>query len=146
MVWIVNVSYNDIMNGNHPYEFDDNTILIQIVDPVMEIPTPAKKFFKKFEYSFCDAEDDDKMIIDEFKINETQAAELVNILTWALDNKYNVVVHCLAGCCRSGAVAEVGVMMGFEDKGKYRMPNTRVKRMMLEKLGWMYNESDEIIT
>jgi predicted protein tyrosine phosphatase len=51
----------------------------------------------------------------------------------------NVVVHCMAGICRSGAVVEVGVMMGFNDCEKYRQPNLRVKHKLMKQLGWTYN-------
>jgi hypothetical protein len=39
------------------------------------------------------------------------------------------------GVCRSGAVAEVGVMMGFRDVGNWRAPNSMVKRKLMEQLG-----------
>jgi hypothetical protein len=54
----------------------------------------------------------------------------------------NVVVHCFAGICRSGAVTEVGVMMGFEDTGRFRAPNLLVKHRMMRALGWTY-DADE---
>jgi len=47
----------------------------------------------------------------------------------------NVIVHCIAGLCRSGAVTEVGLMMGFEGGKNPRMPNTYVKRELMKKLG-----------
>ena len=43
----------------------------------------------------------------------------------------NVIVHCAAGLSRSGAVCEVGVVMGFEDIVKWRQPNRMVKNKML---------------
>jgi hypothetical protein len=54
----------------------------------------------------------------------------------------DVVVHCVAGICRSGAVAEVGVMMGFDDAEAFRSPNLLVKHKMMRKLGWTY-DADE---
>jgi hypothetical protein len=54
----------------------------------------------------------------------------------------NVVVHCFAGICRSGAVCEVGVMMGFNDTGRFRAPNLLVKHRMMRALGWTY-DADE---
>jgi predicted protein tyrosine phosphatase len=52
----------------------------------------------------------------------------------------NVVVHCMAGLCRSGAVAEVGVMMGFDDTERFRSPNLMVKHSLMRALGWTYSE------
>jgi hypothetical protein len=54
----------------------------------------------------------------------------------------DVVVHCVAGVCRSGAVAEVGVMLGFDDTEVFRSPNLLVKHKMMRKLGWTY-DADE---
>jgi hypothetical protein len=55
----------------------------------------------------------------------------------------NVVVHCFAGICRSGAVCEGGVMMGFNDTERYRSPNLLVKHRMMKVLGWTYNENEK---
>jgi hypothetical protein len=54
----------------------------------------------------------------------------------------NVVVHCFAGICRSGAVCEVGVMMGFNDTERFRSPNLLVKHRMMKHLGWTYDERE----
>jgi protein-tyrosine phosphatase len=52
----------------------------------------------------------------------------------------NVVVHCHAGICRSGAVVEVASMMGFTPADRLRIPNMRVKHKMMQVLGWTYGE------
>jgi predicted protein tyrosine phosphatase len=75
-------------------------------------------------------------------IQDEQAAELVRLLHHALDNSMNVLVHCHAGICRSGAVVEVGSMMGFTPTERFRMPNLRVKHRMMRVLGLTY-DSDE---
>ena len=54
----------------------------------------------------------------------------------------NVVVHCVAGVCRSGAVCEIGVMMGFRDTEVFRSPNLLVKHKMMKVLGWLYDEQE----
>jgi hypothetical protein len=54
----------------------------------------------------------------------------------------NVVVYCVAGVCRSGAVCEVGVMMGFDDCEGFRSPNLLVKHKMMKNLGWTYDENE----
>lgn len=65
------------------------------------------------------------------------------MLQGALRHDIDVVVHCVAGICRSGAVCEVGVMMGFEDTGAFRNPNLLVKHNMMRSLGWTYDCDDE---
>ena len=66
------------------------------------------------------------------------AKELVRLLRHAFKNRMNVVVHCHAGLCRSGAVAEIGIMMGFNEVHTRRIPNTLLKALMLKELGWSY--------
>ena len=60
----------------------------------------------------------------------------------ALANRMNVVVHCHAGVCRSGAVCEIGVMLGFDDTEAFRSPNLLVKHRMMKQLGWTYDENE----
>ena len=55
----------------------------------------------------------------------------------------NVIVHCHAGVCRSGAVAEIGVMLGFNDTESFRSPNLLVKHKMMKALGWTYDEDEK---
>ena len=73
---------------------------------------------------------------------DAQAKELVRLLQHALANHMNVVVHCHAGICRSGAVVEVATMMGFTATDRYRQPNLRVKHKMMKVLGWTYDENE----
>lgn len=134
MPWIQNVSYSDIIKGFH--DCDDNTILISIVDPMMKPPIPIKKFHSVHYFEFFDYEKDHD---SGMKINVNQAKELVDILKNALYNEQNVVVHCVAGLCRSGAVCGVGVIMGFQDRGRFRTPNLLVKSLMLRDLGLTYD-------
>lgn len=140
MPWIQNVSMSDIRNGFH-IEAGDNSMLIQIVDPAYEFPTPLKKFKEVHRFEFLDAERDDRFP-DECKVTDEQAAQLVTLLQTALDNRMNVVVHCHAGVCRSGAVAEVGVIMGFSDTDAFRSPNLLVKHKMMKVLGLTYDENE----
>ena len=109
-------------------------------------PVPAKNFHSIFQFEFLDVDDSDIAKHDgefeEFAINDTQAQELVDILKFAQEKELNVLVHCVAGVCRSGAVVEVGEMMGFEPTNRFRAPNLRVKHRMMKALGWTY-DSDE---
>ena len=81
--------------------------------------------------------------LSEFAITDKQAAELVQLLKHALESRMNVVVHCHAGICRSGAVCEVGVMMGFNDCERFRAPNLLVKHKMMKALGWTYDKEEK---
>jgi len=141
-MWIQNVALRDIPEGRYRGAGKD-TILIQIVDPAMTFPVPKHKFDAVHQFEFLDLEDSDDTINEDFKIQDEQAEQLVAILHYALEHKKNVVVHCHAGICRSGAVAEVGVMMGFDDAKSFRAPNLRVKHKMMQQLGWTYDEQEQ---
>ena len=144
--WIQNVAYADIPKGRH-INVGPNSMLIQIVDPGMEFPKPIYNFKTVHQFEFLDIEEDgmtnfgDGEMVDcsELAITQSQANRLVALLQHALDNHMDVVVHCVAGVCRSGAVCEVGVMMGFRDTEDYRSPNVLVKNKMMKRLGWTYD-------
>ena len=148
-MWIQNVPLDAIPKRHH-IDAGENSMLIQIVDPAMEFPVPLHNFKEIHQFEFLDIEGDcktnlgDGTMVDmsEFAITDEQAAQLVALLQRALDKHMNVVVHCHAGICRSGAVAEVGVMMGFDDAKAFRAPNLRVKHKMMQALGWTY-DADE---
>ena len=137
MPWIENVAAADIPTGFH-HDVGPNSMLISITDPAGWRPEAKQQFKERHDFEFLDAEDDDGFP-EEAKISDAQAEELVGLLKHALENRMNVVVHCMAGICRSGAVAEVGVMMGFNDCEKFRQPNLRVKHKLMKVLGWTYN-------
>ena len=141
MPWIQNVSLSDIKKGFH-INPGENAMLIQICDPAYEFPTPLYKFKEVHQFEFLDAELEDKFMDDDFKVTEPQAVELVRLLQHAMANRMNVVVHCHAGICRSGAVCEIGVMLGFDDTEAFRSPNLLVKHRMMKALGWTYDENE----
>ncbi len=140
MPWIQNVSLADIPKGHH-IRVGENSMLIQIVDPAMIFPTPKHQFKEVHQFEFLDLEKNDAWG-EEFKVTDEQAEQLVRLLQHALDKRMDVVVHCVAGVCRSGAVCEVGVMMGFQDTEAYRSPNLMVKHKMMKVLGWTYDENE----
>lgn len=149
MPWIQNIALVDVGRGHH-VRVGENSMLIQIVDPDMEFPTPLHKFKEIHQFQFLDIEEDgltnngDGSWTDmsEFAVTQEQADKLVELLQHALANRMDVVVHCHAGVCRSGAVCEVGVMMGFDDTEAFRSPNLLVKHKMMKKLGWTYDENE----
>lgn len=140
MPWIENVSLGDISKANH-HNAGENSMLIQIVDPAMAFPTPLHKFKEIHQFEFLDLEKNDPWG-EEFKVTDAQAEQLVKLLQHAFEKRMNVVVHCHAGVCRSGAVCEIGVMMGFSDCEVFRSPNLMVKHKMMKVLGWTYDENE----
>jgi len=142
MPWIENVAASDIPIKFH-HDAGENSMLIQITDPASWRPTPAHKFKEIHHFEFLDVEKNDHVDDELMKCSQVQANELVRLLQYALDNRMNVVVHCFAGVCRSGAVVEVGVMMGFDDVGKFRSPNLLVKHKMMTSLGLPYDENEQ---
>jgi len=139
--WIQNVALSDIKKGFH-MDPGVNAMLIQICDPPGDFPTPLYKFREVHQFQFLDVEEKDEVLEEAMKCSHEQAAELVRLLQHALDNRMNVVVHCHAGVCRSGAVCELGVMLGFRDTEGFRAPNLLVKHRMMKVLGWTYNENE----
>lgn len=134
---IENVSRDDIRRGDH-IDPGPNSMLIQISDPAQGFPTPKHKFKSVHQFEFLDA-DDDTMFPEEALISDSQATELVQLLESAHALEMNVIVHCHAGICRSGAVTEVASIMGFTPTNRLRLPNVRVKYKMMRVLGLTYD-------
>lgn len=107
--------------------------LIRISDPAQYLIEIDRKIAKRYNsihhFEFLDA--DDGQFPDECLFQDEQARQIIDILFNALENDRNVLVHCNMGLCRSGAVVEVGVAMGFDDPRRTRMPNLRVMRKLV---------------
>ena len=141
MPWIQNVALSDIRNGHH-FDAGINSMLIQIVDPPGDFPTPFHHFKEVHQFQFLDIEEKDFALDEAMRCSQEQANDLVQLLQHALENRMNVVVHCHAGVCRSGAVCEIGVMLGFADTEVFRAPNLLVKHRMMKALGWDYDSKE----
>ena len=142
MPWIENVAASDIPTGFH-HDAGPNSMLISIVDPASWRPTAKHQFKERHDFEFLDVEEKDEVLEEAMKCSQDQANQLVGLLQYALANRMNVVVHCYAGVCRSGAVCEIGVMLGFEDTGRFRSPNLLVKHRMMKALGWTYDPDEK---
>lgn len=141
MPFIENIAYIDVVKGDH-LDPGPNSLLIQIVDiHLSECPKPKYTFSKTLQFAFVDAEKTDE-IFEEFGMKEIQAAQIAEALLTALREDTNVVVHCMAGLCRSGAVVECGIQLGFEETPNIRHPNVTVKNMILKQLGLTYNPDE----
>ena len=138
MPWIENVNMVDASKAIH-HLCEPNAMMIRIHDPRF-VPLPLVRpaqFREIHSFEFLDIEDTEGDE-GEFAPQPEHAKELVRLLRHAFKNRMNVVVHCHAGLCRSGAVAEIGIMMGFDEVHTRRIPNTRLKTLMLKELGWSY--------
>ncbi len=129
--WIQNVSKEDIRVGRH-FDCGENSMLIAMLDPLEAFPRPYHTFKEVHQFEFHDVETE---VTDFVAISDEDAATIAALLKRALADKMQVVAHCHAGLCRSGAVAEVGIMMGFTDTDAVRMPNCLVKKKLLKALG-----------
>ena len=141
MPWIQNVAMSDIKRGFH-INPGDNAMLIQIVDCGSEFPTSLYNFKEVHQFQFLDIEEKDFALEEEMRCSHEQAKQLTDLLLKAYAQRMNVIVHCHAGVCRSGAVCEVGVMLGFDDTEAFRAPNLLVKHRMMKALGWTYDENE----
>lgn len=131
MAWIQNISLASAIKGEHMFT-PGNTILIQIQDfGTWQFVKPKHEFLQVYQFKFDDHEDPNL----KTNIAPDQADQIARILTLAYEQGVNVVVHCHAGLCRSGAVAEVGIMMGFDEVHKNRQPNVLVKNRLRKSLG-----------
>jgi predicted protein tyrosine phosphatase len=144
MPFIENRPAADIPTGHYKNP-GENSMLIQIMDPCcMHWPIPKHTFKEIHQFEFLDVEEGDTNF-EEFAITDAQATELVRLLHIALDNDMNVIVHCHAGICRSGAVAEVANIMGFDITDVYRQPNLLVKYKMMKVLDLTYEHNNDNI-
>jgi len=132
---IENCSWADFQQGNHRIS-PINTVAIQIVDPGDVPPQPAEDCFaKRYSFQFLDAEESTSELFPESALfSDSQAKIIARILKQALEDEQDVLVHCVVGACRSGAVVEVAEMLGFDECFRYRLPNIRVKRKLMQAL------------
>jgi predicted protein tyrosine phosphatase len=110
----------------------DNCDLIQIASPNDEFPKTFYKFEKVYQFHFNDVECSEEDEVKCGAITDEQAERIMNILYESYRSCRNVIVHCSMGLCRSGAVVEAGVTIGFKDTGRLRLPNILVKKKILK--------------
>ncbi len=135
--FITNISRQEIIDGTHE-DAGENSMLIQIVDFFDTFPEPKYKsqFQEIYQFKFDDIENEGPT-----SITDEQAEDIADCLKKAQARGWNVIVHCFAGICRSGAVVECGVEMGFNPPDRVRWPNTLVKHKIQKALGIEINAS-----
>jgi predicted protein tyrosine phosphatase len=141
MPFIQNISRSDCQSGNHAPVNHDMDVLIQISDPPATHPTPQHQFAQVYQFWFDDIEVD-AGLDGECGITVAQANKIADILSHALAEGRNVIVHCHAGLCRSGGVAAAGEAMGFMPGGRRQVPNILVKHRILRALGLVPDSND----
>lgn len=143
---ILNVSRDNFNNGR--YKFPRNgAIAIRITDPAWELKPMRDVMYDKngiakgftefsdvFDYEFLDADPITQPDLKEFCFTIEQAEEIYQILVNALKSDTDIVVHCTAGLCRSGAIVEAAVMLGFTDPFVVRQPNAHVKSLLVRQM------------
>lgn len=134
MPFIQNIALRDIMRGDHR-DVEGNGILIQILDPDWEdFPVSPVEYKEIHQFRFLDVEEDFPVNDESMRVSDEQAEQIAAVLKRAYESGTNVIVHCHAGVCRSGAVTEVGVRLGFEDTGRFRVPNRAVLKKLIKYL------------
>ena len=142
-MWIQNCAADDIPKGFH-VAVGENSMLIQIMDTATSWwPVPKHKFKEVHQFEFLDVEEKDHVDDEVMKCSQAQADQLVTLLLHAKAKRMDVIIHCYAGICRSGAVADVGIQLGFQDTERFRAPNLLVKHRMMKALGWTYDSEEK---
>jgi predicted protein tyrosine phosphatase len=127
-MFIENCSKKDIIRGKHK-DAGENSMLIQIKDPDWDYCSPYFNFKEVYQFSFADIKNPSEQDLAH-AVTDDQAKALADCLMRAKEHKMNVIVHCVVGRCRSGAVVEAAVGLGFDDPLKKRNPN----QLVLEKI------------
>lgn len=117
---IQHVSLTNYQQGNHI----PAPVVIRIADSET-LFGEDKKDQQIYRFIFTDVNEN-----QTGAITKTQAKQILDILTHAKDNNLSVLVHCIAGIARSGAVAQFAIdYLGFTDNtptGTTRIPNLAV--------------------
>jgi len=122
--WIRNVSKDALPH------IEPSDILIQIENPD-GIFENSNNFKHIFRFRFLGGVNNPH---EELNITDEQSASLAKILQSALSAQHNVVVQCVSGSVRSGAVAQAGIDCGFQDYGDKRKPSKLVYQKILKYL------------
>ena len=127
-----------------------NALLIQIADPNTDFIAPANAamFDDVLQLQFLDIglDSQQKYLNNggklEYIFSDIQAELIAAALQGAFNKQQDVIVHCHAGICRSGAVTEAGLLMGFTLPDNYhyvRIPNTLVFSKLRKQLGFTFS-------
>lgn len=135
MSFIENCSLEKVLYGRHRLP-STGSILIQITDPGLDHIIPYYDDYHEI-YKFW-IWDISKVTYEgnrEFiPMGELDSKIIKRILLKALEQERNVIVHCHAGLCRSGAVTEFGHILGLIPVHSNRLPNVHMISMFKKTL------------
>jgi predicted protein tyrosine phosphatase len=140
---IQNVSLIDFLKGEHiPAKY-----AIRIVDEENLFTLKEWKNQSSFNSEnvlpliFFDVDQSEKGFM-----SSEQAEKIISLLNKALEDKADVVVHCVMGVSRSGAVAQFAIdFLGFEDGSKSitewgrEHKNTDVYNILRKQAGFLFS-------
>ena len=140
---VINLSLKEYTEGHHvainiATEGKYLLIVIDDVDIKQRENSPLPKWLNdtkcnmvhKLYCTFKDSEDEGEGCLTN------EAAELLaDEIVYCKDNNISIIVSCIAGLSRSGAITQTCIDYGFEDTGKTRYPNNRIKNMLKKYLG-----------
>ena len=121
-----------------------NNYAIITIDDVGQTPRTLKGFPEWMKgnrgfvhsFTFHDSEESSEGCFSAINAASV-AADIISCKSLGLD----LVVSCIAGLSRSGAIVQAAIDYGFEDTGRIRTPNNRIKGMVREALGIEINAS-----
>lgn len=128
MLYIENLSLSNIIKGIHKNRASES-VLIQIVTPGDDFPKPRDTFIRVHQFEIADLIDREAFEQDSHFTKE-HAAQIIRILVDAYNADRNVIAHCAAGLSRSGAIAIIGRILGFELRYRNQLPNPNMMRLM----------------
>ncbi len=107
-------------------------VVIRIVDDVVLFGEDYPNM-QTHQFIFADANEG-----DAHAISHEQAQQILAVLQDAKENNQHVLVHCVAGISRSGAVAQFAIdYLGFDDmvsnlshRAQWRLPNAGVVKAL----------------
>lgn len=134
MLYVQNVSFDDVKKLKYNNDCS-NTLLISITDNDMQYPVDlGKGFWSAVYYQFLDVDG------PQYKqgISEAQAKGIIEWLKFAQRHNKDILVHCMMGVNRSGAVREVAEILGFKVIGQKQGYNAYVKTKLIQAAGLGY--------
>lgn len=131
MPFISNVSKDNVSRGH--YAKSDNMLMIRI-DHDNDFPPVMGSIPKHVEYfNFLDIDQYDKDLTGGL-FSKADCERIVNIFKKCIEEDMDIVVHCLMGVSRSGAIADVASSLGFNitRDSQYRIPNAYIRSKLLD--------------